>query len=385
MLRLLRMIGLGLLLAGAVIWLITGTDAAWWTLPLGLTLAIFTSVLLGVSRTTSRLASVPPQLVQEALSAGRTGAARIDGLRRTGTMINDQPVCDLELTVQPRLGPAYRTRRRDIIPLTEIPQVQPGLVRPVVIPAEGEPDVQFVDGQVPIDSLPVVPAASSALPLRVPAPGPLRVDGTRQRPIVSIDPRTRPLRVLVFTLVMLLTAGLALLPYRESVEQTLAVLPEGTVRMDARSPEGISRGLAQIQREVGHEGLLEVTVSPDFLSADVPVRAGELATDAWTSRHGILESEGPATVQPDSPGEQFSASEIAWEALWPAAEQAAAEQGLEGPGDTIFTIRRATGHDMDSEDFGLPVGPVEIIFSVGDEYTSTTYTMRGDGSGLSAI
>lgn len=378
MLRLLRMIGLGFLLAAGVTALVGPPGAGWWGLPIGLILVSLTSVLLSVARTTGGLAAAPPELVQAALAAGRTGTARIDALRQTGTRINDQPVCILDLTVQPRHGAAFRTRLQDVVPLTDMPAHQPGIRRPVALLLEGEADLQFVDGQVPPASVQDVPPASEAIPLRLPQPGPLRADGTRMRPLISTSRRGRPLRALAFTLVMLLTAGLLLLPQRAAVEQTLAALPEGRLHLDLRSPDGIAAALGAVQEGAGHDRVMGVVIMEDLVVVDAPVAAGEVNTDEWTYRRGHLERTGPTLIQPDVAQEQFAVDDVAWETLWPAAEQAAAEQGLEGPGDVSFSVSRDLAED------GGWTGPVLVRFSVGDEYTETFYVMEADGTGLHA-
>lgn len=59
------------------------------------------------------------------VSAGRVALVRIDGIRTTGMFINDQPVCELEVTVQPRQGQAFRTRMSRRITYVEIPHISP--------------------------------------------------------------------------------------------------------------------------------------------------------------------------------------------------------------------------------------------------------------------
>lgn len=72
-----------------------------------------------------------PLCVRSGVQAGRRGMARVDRINESGTRINHQPLCIIELTVQPRVGPAYRTKIRQILTFEKRVALGPGTAHPV--------------------------------------------------------------------------------------------------------------------------------------------------------------------------------------------------------------------------------------------------------------
>ena len=59
---------------------------------------------------------------------GIPAQAKILSLTQTGTYVNNQPQVMFQLEVHPPGGTPYQTTTKAVIPLTSIPQVQPGAV-----------------------------------------------------------------------------------------------------------------------------------------------------------------------------------------------------------------------------------------------------------------
>lgn len=64
---------------------------------------------------------------------GAPAQARILVVRPTGTLINFNPQCQVDMDVYPQNAPPYRVSVLDVVHQLAIPRVQPGLVVPVKI------------------------------------------------------------------------------------------------------------------------------------------------------------------------------------------------------------------------------------------------------------
>ncbi|MGN6104364.1 MAG: hypothetical protein ACTHU0_04610 [Kofleriaceae bacterium] len=60
------------------------------------------------------------------LRSGVQAPAVIVAIDQTGTQVNDQPVCELRVRVEPTGEPAFDAVARRVVPITQIPQLQPG-------------------------------------------------------------------------------------------------------------------------------------------------------------------------------------------------------------------------------------------------------------------
>lgn len=97
---------------------------------IAIALVIGSSIGLIYSFVKRNQAGASPTLIRNSIAVGRVALIRIDGIRTTGMFINDQPVCELEVTVQPRQGQAFRARLSRRVTYVQIPQYQPGELLP---------------------------------------------------------------------------------------------------------------------------------------------------------------------------------------------------------------------------------------------------------------
>jgi hypothetical protein len=73
---------------------------------------------------------------QELLLSGRVGSATVAGVRQTGTFVNDNPECELDLHVSVDGGEPYRVVHRQVLAIVALPGFQPGASVPVRVDPE---------------------------------------------------------------------------------------------------------------------------------------------------------------------------------------------------------------------------------------------------------
>lgn len=380
MLRLIAFAALGSLLGGVVVAIVGPPGAGVAIAGVSFTVLIFATVMTQVARSMGSSVAASPKAVQEARDARRVGLARVDALRQTGTQINDQPLCDIDVTVQPLTGSAFATSLRTVVPLTAIPRFQPGAELEVAILLDGGPEVAFVDGELSPrdhDRLTVPPRGS--VPLLPVEPHTRIVDGRRKGPLLGVGKKRRPLRLVLFAVVAVAAAAVVVTPYRVAVAQTVDAIQDGHLRPDMRHPDLLAQAEEALIEEIGHDQVTSIVVNEDFVTVDAPLRAGETKTDRWTYRNGRVSDEGAASVQPDLPAEQFAWSDVALDTVWGLMETSAEEVGLP-VGDASVSVRRTPDGDIQSDTFSQPVGPPAISFSIGDAYGSTSFRFAADGT-----
>lgn len=221
-LRLIAFAALGSFLGGVVVALVGPPGTGITIAGVSFAVLVFATAVTGVAGTLGTGTGASPKAVQQARDARRLGLARVDALRTTSTEINDQPLCDIDVTVQPLTGTAYATTVRTVVPPTVIPLFQPGAEREVVILLDGGPELAFVEGELSPgdhDRLTVPPRAS--VPLLPVQPHTRIVDGRRKGPLLGVSREGRPLRVALYAVVALAAAAVVLAPHRAAVAQTV--------------------------------------------------------------------------------------------------------------------------------------------------------------------
>ncbi|ADD40614.1 hypothetical protein [Stackebrandtia nassauensis] len=144
MLRLLTALLAGIFVGGVGLDLLTDAEGIAWiwptTLPfliIGLTLALVGNSLRGVL-------PLKDEQVRALLDQNLGALARITGIKRTGTSINDAPLCELDLVVAPFDRGAYATTVRALVDPVEIPRFQPGSVVVVARLRADRPEVSLI-------------------------------------------------------------------------------------------------------------------------------------------------------------------------------------------------------------------------------------------------
>lgn len=384
MLRLLCFVGAGILLGGIVSATVGPPGAAAWAFPVGLIVMILSIVLLAVGRSLRGVNAASHELIERAKNEGRVGLARVDALIQTGTQLNEQPLCDIELTVRPVHGGVYRTSVRRIVQLTEIPRFQPGSLHVVALLVDGKPDVAITndDASAEIWADTEFPPVAAAGELRKPEGGSLRADGTSRKPLIGTERRTRPLRIIVFVLAGLLAATAVVLPYRDGLAETAAAIPEGRLHADLRDPDSLDRALDALAEKIGHDRVVSVTVAEDLVSVNAPVSVDSLNVDRWYYRRGAVTHDGPGAPQPEVLGEQFALSDVDWAAVRRSLDEARATVGVDSLDGVMYNATRTLHIDENDPWNHERTGPVDVSFGIDDGYRTATFRVAADGTGL---
>lgn len=219
-------------------------------------LAIFSGILILIARARRGMPAASTADLDAARSEGRMALARIDAVTQTGTLINDQPVCDLDLSIQPLEGPAYRARVRQLVRLVDIPAVQPGSLRAVALLSADGAEVALADDdvtQAPCARI-RIPAQAELGEPRLPEPGAVSIKGRRRGPLIGIGPKGRGPRFVLFALAFLVAGTSVVLPYPTAVAQTITALGQGRLTADLRQPETTADAIAALTAKIGHDG-----------------------------------------------------------------------------------------------------------------------------------
>lgn len=382
MIRLLFFVGAGMALGALVVSEIGPPGAGEITFPLGMALAVFSGILILIARATRGMPAASTADLDTARSEGRMALARIDAVTQTGTLINDQPVCDLDLSIQPLEGPAYRARVRQIVRLIDIPGVQPGSLRAVALLSADGADVAIADDdvtQAPYAGIRIPPQAELGEP-RLPEPGTVTIKGRRRGPLIGVGPKGRGTRFVLFAVAFLVAGASVALPYPTAVAQTITALGEGRLTADLRRPEVTADAVAALTAKIGHDRVVSISVDEDVILVDAPVTPGSTDTDRWEYRRGEVTRDGPAPSQPDSAAEQFSLDEVSWPGLWTAMQTAADAEGIDSLSGVAMRLERAADSDIDSPTFGQHAGPVRARFWFDGDYRSVFYDVAPDGT-----
>jgi Protein of unknown function (DUF3592) len=71
------------------------------------------------------------QKSQHLMQAGRVGTATVTAVRQTGTFVNNNPECELDLQVVVDGGDPYEVTHRQVLAMVALPGFQPGASVPV--------------------------------------------------------------------------------------------------------------------------------------------------------------------------------------------------------------------------------------------------------------
>lgn len=320
MIRLLCFALLGAVLAGGTAWIVSA-DEAWagLVIPCSIALSVLTPIVLavrGIAGAGLGALAGPPSAeeIAQAEAQGRLALARVKAISRTGTMINDQPVCDLDLVVLPRFGSAFEVRTRRIVDLVEIPRLQPEGVVVVLLREQAPSPVTIVmdppdDWALLAQSDERVRTTRSAEPY-VPAPDAAK--GTKS------GLRVIPARL--YLVAALAGAALALIP----AYPTIAALATGGTTLGevrhASSEEGRAEAEAEAEAAagvfvgrnaqdavavlvdgLGSSDVTQLSFWSSNLSATAPSAPGAATLDGYHVTGGEFENTGPAGSQP-APG-----------------------------------------------------------------------------------
>jgi hypothetical protein len=368
-------------LASALYSFTTGDTRLMWVWIVAVTLVPILLTLVMVGHAFGGIPRATPQQIQQAVAAGRLGAARIDGLRRTGTSVNDQPLCEIDLSVAPGDRAAYRVTIRQLVDLVDIPRRQPGTVVAVARIATDAPEVVIVD-----EHLPDLAARVSRLPRREQlaewnsGPTVLGADpGPKGRrpgdPIVGTGRRGRPWRILAYVALFLVGAAAVLIPVRDEVGREALTLLTGEDHSSMFADTRAAEAVAAIAEAAGTDETVDVSVYAGYVIAEMATSPGASTFDSYTYRNGAVRHDGPATIQPTDPDqERFRIADVAWERVPQLRDEAMRRAEVDADdldGDPYLSAARETSSGSD------PV--IRLRISLSTPYESHSFEASADG------
>jgi len=183
-------------------------------------------VLLAISSALRTVASSSGGTVKDRAAAeadGRMHLAVVLSTRATGTSINDQPVCDIDLIVAADHHPPYRTQVRQLVNLGVLPSLQRGAV------------VVVIQQQIDRPEVVVVTDPSDEWMARVDADTTVRALRSAEPWVVADDPRPsatrlRHIPLVLFLVAFVIGAGIRLYPARAEIVDLVTGTPLSQVQ-----------------------------------------------------------------------------------------------------------------------------------------------------------
>ncbi|HEY1106274.1 MAG TPA: hypothetical protein VGE78_09005, partial [Agromyces sp.] len=328
---------------------------------------IIAGVFTMIGSSFRRLATPSPVESATALGEGRAALARIVSIERTGTTINDVPVCRIGLIVAPRDRAAYRTEIRMLVDPVAMPRFQPGQVTVVGRHALDRPEVWIIAEPGPSWRNAAEEGAAS-----IPATAPewkadKNAPGVGRQPIIGMGAKGRPARLAVYAVAFALAAGV---PVALNWKQV-------TASDDFVFGDDAATAVSELIAVMGDSKVVDITFHDDFVTAEAPSEPGAVTIDDYMYRYGEAEREGPTLIQPDDLAmELFDLDDVDF-SVFPAISAAAVRAtGITDGESPLIVVSRATSSD------GVP-GAIKINVSLSDEYFDGYYTTDAKGNLLS--
>ena len=315
--------------------------------------------------------------IRDAQRNGRSRAALILERRQTGWYVNEQPQLEFTLLVDNHDGWPFVTTAKKIVSLLALHETEPGTLITVLHPDPEYGDVHIVEEPTPKPLRNLSPDAARTaqeLPSR---------DGRKAR--------GSTLGVVATSLVALVIGG-TVAPFLAEPKtlEYLRFITEGrTEDMHLLNhevlfePEVLSAGLDLLVREIGHDEVHSVTISPTRMRVDAPTAAGATTVDTFTIQDTQIIDQEPSrfeAVAMDSEQwqeESFRLSEVDWDgvlAAVPHAQELVLARGFVDPELRSISVDRAlTG-----------MAQVEVVLSFTSRATSDQVTLDAKGDILAS-
>lgn len=302
--------------------------------------------------------------------AGELALARVERIRRTGLTVNDQPQCELVLTVAPRHRAAYTTTHRQIVDIVALAQLQPGSIIVVRRPDHAKANVLLElspseDWARLRDAERLRTGTDRTIPLESDAPTwasePQTLAGTPKPP-------ARPWRRVLLAGAFLAAGALVLVPAYDSIVRTAQAFAAGDP-----SAAGVVLGnrhaeiVDALEAETGGTAFVRVAFYDSYALAAAPSAPGALTIDTYQFRYDRTEHQGPEIIQPDDPaGALFDANEVDFTRIPEHIALAREHSGIADPSSVIVIVERAMLADA------AGARPVEVMVLLDSTYEDAT-------------
>jgi hypothetical protein len=346
-------------------------------LPVCVALSCIGFTLVLIAKAMSASGAVDPRAVQAAKDAGRTALARVVRIAATGSSVNDQPVCDIELLVTPRSGHGpYRTTMRQLVNQARLPSMQPGAVLVVTQLDPERPEVVLDDAPDPD----WIRRAETDTQVRN-----LSTADVWEAPRGRAPGRLRRIPVVVYPVLFAAGAAGILYPAWDMAGQLLEGKTPTEVRAEAEAAAAVEASMftpgnlpAAIDAVTALSGteVTEVGVYEDFVLVTAPTSPGATTTDEWQFRDGEATHEGASSIQPepeDVGRELFDVDAIDWATLPALHAEAERLLGIDEEESRSLRVAREVWADE------KPTAPL-VSVSLSDDYYSGWVEFTPNGS-----
>jgi hypothetical protein len=191
--------------------------------------------------------------------------------------------------------------------------------------------------------------------------------------------------------VVAILAGIAIaeLPNTRFTSYTALALQQGQLTLDNWDSAYLEYLIPKLEDELGHDLVEAVYIGDAVIGVNAPIGIDTTNSDSWTIRNGGFERNGPYSGQPESSAEFFSLDDVNWAGIEPlverALDEARSEIGEVTDDNISVSVDRATDDDVESDQFGRPVGDIEIRISLTGDYSSASFVSDGAAEKLELI
>ncbi|WP_394553286.1 hypothetical protein ACDF64_02785 [Agromyces sp. MMS24-JH15] len=357
-LRIISALAFGAVLGGIVGAIATGDPryTILWSvaLPVGILTGLWSVFSFGKRRT-------PPAPVDP----HKLALARVERITRTGFSVNDQPQCELQLTVAPRHRAPYTTTHRQIIDLTGLAQVSPGSIIVVERPDDADAGVRIVF-EPPADWAGLRQAEQ------------LRTGDDRTVPLAAAAPawepsataaartakRANPVLVIGWWALLAVSAAVVAYPAYATIGRSVGAILAGDP-----AAAGVVEGdrhadiVAALEAETGGSEFTSIRFYDSYALAAAPSSPGALTIDTYQYRYDRTEHQGPELIQPEDPAAAlFDTSEVDFSRIPAFIEEAKAASGIADPDSIMVSVSRSMAPDASG------AMPVQVMVSLDSAY-----------------
>lgn len=364
MLRIVSAVAFGVTAGGIVGALVTGDPrySVFW----GVALAI------GILAATGSLFTTSGRIMAKADEpvTGELALARVERISRTGMTVNDQPQCELVMTVAPRHRGAYTTVHREVVDLVALPRLQPGAIVVVRRPHPEKANVLLVmDPPAEWERLRETERLRTGADRAVPLASTATAWPSEPETLLGVTrPPSHPWRTALLAGVFVVAAGLTLVPAYNTIGRMASAVAAGDPAA-AGVVEGTRHGeiVDALVREVGSTQFTSVAFYDGYALATAPSSPGALTIDDYQYRYDRTEHQGPELIQPEDPADSlFDVSTVDFTDVRGLIAEAKERSGIAEPESVIVVFERTMSADDGGE---RPVQAMVLLYSPYEDAT----------------
>lgn len=367
------------LAAGAIALEYVTLDASFVWLWLPAIVVAVGSAAIGIPRIGGRGNYEPSEKAVAAALDGDGGVlARITSVNRTDVEINEATLCNITLVVAPEDRDAYKTRAQLFVGPKETSDYQPGLVKLVARPDEERPEAWIVRRpdrewrkRIKEEGDDVPEEAALWLPDKDAKP-------IGRQPLLGKGKRRRPLRVILYTLALLIGVAAPVGVFRDDFR----VGAEGV--LSDIDPDDYARNWRQdaavdaLTAKAGADKVAQIMFEKGKVTAVAPGGPGAMVLNIYTYEKGeATRSDEPLQATPEqTQAALFDVDEVDFTTIPGLVDKAMEATGITEPTELQVSVTRAIVGDS-------PAGAIEIVVSLTDDTAQGMVTTDVNGTVVS--